>query len=95
MNSGKLLAGMLAGFAVGALIGVLFAPEKGSDSRKKILRKGEELAGDLKDKLDDFVEAFNKNYQHIAQKTDSTKEDKMVETPEVKIESAGNTDAKN
>jgi len=49
MNSGKVLLGVLAGLAAGALLGVLFAPEKGSDTRKKISKKGEDYADSLKE----------------------------------------------
>lgn len=36
MSSGKVLLGVLAGAAAGALAGILFAPEKGSKTRKRI-----------------------------------------------------------
>ena len=36
MKADKLILGVLGGVAVGALMGVLFAPEKGSKTRKKI-----------------------------------------------------------
>ena len=39
MNSGKVILGALAGIAAGALIGVLVAPDKGSESRNKIVKK--------------------------------------------------------
>ena len=39
MKNGKVLLGVLAGIAAGALIGVLLAPEKGSDMRKNISKK--------------------------------------------------------
>lgn len=35
MNSGKVVLGALAGLAAGALLGILFAPDKGSETRKK------------------------------------------------------------
>ena len=48
--------GVLAGIAAGAVIGVLFAPEKGEVTRKKIVRKGEDLAEEVNNKLE---EKFN------------------------------------
>jgi len=52
MNSGKALLGVMAGIAAGAVIGVLFAPEKGTDSRKSLSKKGEDLANALNQKID-------------------------------------------
>jgi gas vesicle protein len=37
MNSGKVLLGLFAGIAAGALLGILFAPEKGVGNPKKII----------------------------------------------------------
>ena len=37
-----LLAGFMAGVAVGAAIGVLLAPQKGEDTRRLIVRQAEE-----------------------------------------------------
>lgn len=39
MNSGKIALGILAGALAGTVLGVLFAPAKGSDIRKKIYKK--------------------------------------------------------
>jgi len=39
MNSGKVLLGVLAGVAAGALVGILFAPDKGEKPVKKSLKK--------------------------------------------------------
>jgi gas vesicle protein len=52
MTNGKALLAVLAGVAAGAALGVLFAPDKGSTMRKKIGRKGEDLADALSDKID-------------------------------------------
>lgn len=38
MKNGKLLAGVIAGLGAGALLGILFAPAKGSATRKKLLK---------------------------------------------------------
>jgi gas vesicle protein len=51
MSRGKIILGALAGVAAGALIGILFAPDKGSNTRKKIVHKGEEYVDNLKEKI--------------------------------------------
>ena len=56
MNSGKALLGVLAGIAAGAALGVLFAPEKGSNTRRKIVKKGEDLANNISKKLDEKLD---------------------------------------
>lgn len=48
----SLVAGIAAGAAAGAALGILYAPDKGSETRKKISQRGEELKGNLKNKFD-------------------------------------------
>ena len=55
MSSGKAFLGVLAGLAAGAVLGVLFAPEKGSNTRKKISRKTEDLMDEMNDKIESRV----------------------------------------
>lgn len=63
MNSSKVLLGVLGGVAVGAVAGVLFAPAKGKETRKKILDNGKNYVGDLKTKFEtlksDVTEKYN------------------------------------
>lgn len=58
MSSGKVVLGVLAGVAVGAIAGLLFAPEKGSDTRKKLIGKGEDYFDELKEKFDAYLESM-------------------------------------
>jgi len=46
-DSGKIVTVLLAGLAAGAVLGVLFAPEKGSETRDK----NNDSLGDLADAL--------------------------------------------
>jgi gas vesicle protein len=59
MNPGKVILGALAGIAAGALIGLLFAPDKGSDSRKKIVKKGEDYLDSVKEKFNSLLDTMS------------------------------------
>lgn len=49
MSKKKGLGKLLAGIAIGAGLGVLFAPKKGSETRKDLMNKFEELKNKAKD----------------------------------------------
>ncbi|MBU2553002.1 MAG: YtxH domain-containing protein [Bacteroidetes bacterium] len=66
MNSGKLFLGILAGFAAGAMLGLLFAPEKGSASLEKIAEKEGDFLDELNQKFDHFLEIVNSKNNQIA-----------------------------
>lgn len=48
MKAKHVIIGMVAAAAVGALIGTLFAPEKGADTRKKLVDGANDLASKVK-----------------------------------------------
>ena len=66
MSSGKVLASVLAGAAAGAIFGILFAPDKGSETRRRISTKSNDLTTSIKDKFGEFVDKF-KNEMETAQ----------------------------
>ncbi len=55
MARGRIILGVLAGVAAGALIGILFAPDKGTSTRKKIVDKGEDYVENLKEKINGIM----------------------------------------
>lgn len=68
-NSGIVL-GLLAGAAIGSLLGVLFAPEKGCETRKRVRRKAEDLLDEaseqyelLSEKAKQGVDALKQEYE--------------------------------
>jgi len=65
MSSGKILLGVLAGIAVGATLGILFAPDKGSKTRKKIREKGDEYADELGEKFNEFISSVTEQFEKV------------------------------
>ncbi|WP_281239797.1 YtxH domain-containing protein [Flavobacterium praedii] len=65
MKANKIALGVLGAIATGAVLGILFAPAKGADTRKKILRKGNNYADDLKDKFENISGTLKSNYEKM------------------------------
>lgn len=61
----SLIVGVLAGFAAGAAIGMLFAPHKGKVTRKRLLRRGEDIAEKTGDAIDDITNNVTKKFETI------------------------------
>jgi gas vesicle protein len=67
MNSSKVLLGVLGGVAAGAIAGILFAPAKGTKTRKRIVNTGAGYAKEVKEKFDKVTKDFSKQYDSILQ----------------------------
>jgi gas vesicle protein len=62
MKTDKVILGVLGGLAAGAIMGILFAPEKGKKTRKKIKNVSNDYADELKDKFDVALDTISKKY---------------------------------
>jgi gas vesicle protein len=81
MSSGKVFLGVLAGLAAGAVLGILFAPEKGSTTRNKMSKKAEDYGDGLKEKFNEFLNDISEKFEKVkeeatdfAEKTKATAE---------------------
>lgn len=85
MNNGTVLLGFLAGISAGAVLGVLFAPDKGSATRNKIVRQGDEYVGEVKGKIDNLVNGITEKFDNgLEQAT------RMVEKTKSRVEADDN-----
>ena len=57
-NTSKILVALAAGIAVGGVLGILFAPEKGSETRRKINEEGKKIVDNVKTKFKEAREKF-------------------------------------
>jgi gas vesicle protein len=69
MSKSNVLLGFIVGAAVGGALGILLAPDKGTETRKKIIEKGSEfgdslsdLGDTIKDKFNDMVDGVKDNF---------------------------------
>ncbi len=65
MRPQKVIIGALAGIAAGALIGMLFAPDKGSESRGKIVKKGEDYLESIKRTFNSFLDGISIKFDRV------------------------------
>jgi len=85
MNSGKIILSALAGVAIGATLGILFAPEKGSAIRRKISDKKDDFADDLEEKFNRFIDSITSKFETMKEDvnhTVKTRKSKTEPTPD-------------
>ncbi len=72
---GRIVGALVVGAIGGAVLGVLFAPAKGSKTRSNIVDGAKDLAGDIKKSLTDQADALRKK----ADELESLAKEKMDE----------------
>jgi len=78
--------GVVAGAATGALLGVLFAPHKGSVTRRKISRTTGNYADGLKEKFGELVDSVTEKLEKVKDDVSEFAEQKMHKNGEAKKE---------
>jgi gas vesicle protein len=65
MTSKKIVAGILTGVAAGTVIALLISADKKKGFRKNMMKKGNDISGDLKEKFNDFIDKVESKFQSI------------------------------
>jgi gas vesicle protein len=81
-KSGAVVA-LLAGLAVGAVLGILFAPDSGKNTREKISDKALDLTDNAKDSLHSIKDKISFGKDSLV-----SLKDRVVDTVKTKVESA-------
>jgi len=63
MSTSKIITALFIGAAAGAIAGILLAPDKGTETRKKIAKKSSDMADDVKAKMSDLAEGVKGKVQ--------------------------------
>lgn len=74
-NKSNTIAAILAGAAVGAAVGILFAPDKGSKTRAKLKEGLDDATHNLKDSIGASSEVLREKFAHAKKNLDGTYED--------------------
>lgn len=77
-NTGETLLALLTGAIIGAGVGILYAPAKGSETRKRIGDEAQKAGERLKEGVEETATKLSKQ----AQKARTSFEDKLSETLE-------------
>jgi gas vesicle protein len=65
MSAGKVVLGAAIGIATGAVLGILFAPDKGTVTRRKLGRSGRRYLGVVENTANHYVEAIEETIDSV------------------------------
>lgn len=81
MSAKKVLIGAMAGAVAGAVLGILFAPAKGSTTRKRFKRRSFDYSEELEEKFDNLIDSITEQFETVVMEVN-----RMAETEKLKSE---------
>jgi gas vesicle protein len=85
-STSKVVMGTLAGVAAGVVLGLLFAPDSGTETRRKIKEGYTDLSESLKSKISDLVTSVKEEYETAKGKATDLANKATGRTPSMKGE---------
>jgi len=67
MSAKKMMIGVFVGTAFGAVLGILFAPDKGSTTRRRFSKKSYDYSEELEEKFNDLIESITEQFQTVVE----------------------------
>ncbi len=86
MKISSIIATAVFAGAAGAIAGTLFAPGKGSKTRNRIARKGQEYKDYVQDSLNDFADSVTHPFEDVEDKTIRLSEKAIDKAKKIKAE---------
>jgi len=80
MSNGKIVLGVLAGIAAGTILGVLIAPDKGVETRRKIRQKGDDLVEGVRDGVTSMVDEVANKFDKFRGRARKTMNEALAST---------------
>jgi gas vesicle protein len=85
-TTSKIIVATLAGVTTGIVLGLLFAPDKGSETRRKISDKYTDLSDQVKNKISDLMHTVKEEYNVAKDKASDLAKKVSGQTPSMRGE---------
>ncbi|MEI8046783.1 MAG: YtxH domain-containing protein [Bacteroidota bacterium] len=84
MSIRNVLIGVMAGVAAGATLGILYAPEKGSATRKRFSRRSYDYTDELESKFNDLIDNITEQFQSMVEEVNLISENDRLKQAKTK-----------
>lgn len=84
MSAKNVLIGVMAGVAVGATLGILFAPDRGSTTRKRFSRKGYDYTDELEEKFNELIDNITTQFETVVEEVTRMAEEGKLKNEKTK-----------